>query len=1322
MGFGNRLKKAFGMKDKQSDSQNHQDNTETQDVEAKLSDGFEDGFLNESEPAGPENKNFKYLDDLIHSGAKEIVLDSDILLEDDEQFDYFEGIRLDGDGLVIDGNNHIIDAQLKTRIFEVAGDSITLKNISFKGGYAQEGGAIHSCKNLTVEDSSFSNCSGYYGGAISNHGNLNLSRCTFQKCNSYEGGAIKNSENSLLNIGECKFYSNYGKKIGGALHNSSKISLADCTFEDNHAGQGGAIYASQTSILEISDCRFDKNGAGKMAGAINNTGNAQMNVLNCRFGENHADYGGVIGNEGNLTLEGCHFKANFANDNGGVISNFSAVELRDCEFSSNRAEKEGGVIENHENGFFDMDNIHFNDNSANDGGAIGNNGTIRLSDSWFIANRTTGNAGAIVNRSIIELKNTHFIKNSAKKNSGAILNGENAKMAFENCDFNENSSGAECGAIYNFGRMNLTKINFKANRSEATGAVVNRYGGVIIAEECIFEANTGTTAVGALYNFGQIDFKNTVFQDNFSNLAGAIANDVGSKSTCYSCDFIANNGNEYASIANNSDDAKFIGCSFKKHSNVAIIIYNKNSISLESCDITDNDRFIAGLHNHSNSKSVLSKGKIEGNTNCRGTLFFNTGEYASVDATIFAQNTYDESGRQAGEHFDCINATSLVLQSPKFERDDCILNDGHIEVKNSTREEVLRIIKCEPESRVDFAFDDDSGFDFSQLNEMICNSAGETIKLEDDFSLKRYEKDFFEGGIEIDIAELTVDGCGHTIDANGYSRVFNIVSGKITLKNITFRNGKYFKAVEPHISGGGAVNILKNSNVTFENCKFISNESEDNGGAIKNDGQMQSIGNEYRSNNARNYAGAIQNNGVLHIADDTFTENSSKIAAAIYNAGNLTLKGDIDMLDNSSDFSQSIYNAGYIESAKTDIDDDVYDTNETAENQNFDSFEILKSVMGGSGGTLQNDIRITYAHIDDFEIALDSDLTLDGNGHCIDMNYFPVSFKIRGDVSFKNITFKNAAPISDSLFDVMGRATFENVTFLNNCIGNAGRLISNDGGEVRIAESRFFNNRAKAQSLIYTSCLFEVTGTEFVNNLALASGTILYNERHNSKKALVEDCTFMSNFSRYGGLVYNSERSTIEFSKGEFISNFNDLKCGAIYNEGLINVFNVAFIKNSTNNSAGAIFNQAACVLDRDCEFDSNTAKDCGAVYNGGKLYVKNTQFKDNAAEGRSGAIGNDGEINLNDSGFENNSAAYGGAIYNYGDCTLFVEKCRFIKNFADNAGAAIYNMERSYVEAVEVVFEGNISVEGSAIIANYNAEEVKMISCMAYDNQPEGL
>ena len=60
--------------------------------------------------------NFREFEELINSGAEVIALTENIILDDDES-EYLEGINLDVDNLVIDGNGYIIDAYGKTRIF-----------------------------------------------------------------------------------------------------------------------------------------------------------------------------------------------------------------------------------------------------------------------------------------------------------------------------------------------------------------------------------------------------------------------------------------------------------------------------------------------------------------------------------------------------------------------------------------------------------------------------------------------------------------------------------------------------------------------------------------------------------------------------------------------------------------------------------------------------------------------------------------------------------------------------------------------------------------------------------------------------------------------------------------------------------------------------------------------------------------------------------------------------------------------------------------------------------------------------------------------------
>ena len=102
--------------------------------------------------------NFKYLDELIHSGAKEIVLDSDFVLGDGEESEHLEGIMLDIDDVTIDGNGYSVDANGKARIFYCTGKNIAIKNIILKNGCAEKyGGAIFNNGGLSITQSTLKN-------------------------------------------------------------------------------------------------------------------------------------------------------------------------------------------------------------------------------------------------------------------------------------------------------------------------------------------------------------------------------------------------------------------------------------------------------------------------------------------------------------------------------------------------------------------------------------------------------------------------------------------------------------------------------------------------------------------------------------------------------------------------------------------------------------------------------------------------------------------------------------------------------------------------------------------------------------------------------------------------------------------------------------------------------------------------------------------------------------------------------------------------------------------------------------------------------------
>ena len=151
MGFFDKVKKALGSDDK---SQNRDENIQ----------------------------NFRYLDKLIHSGKKEIVLDSDIVLGRLEKIKYLNGIKLDVDDLIIDGNGYTIDAQGETRIFKALGKNILIKNIIFKNGFNNGAGAICNNKfsSLEIDNCNFhENTALDSGGAIANFGKLKIDNCNF---------------------------------------------------------------------------------------------------------------------------------------------------------------------------------------------------------------------------------------------------------------------------------------------------------------------------------------------------------------------------------------------------------------------------------------------------------------------------------------------------------------------------------------------------------------------------------------------------------------------------------------------------------------------------------------------------------------------------------------------------------------------------------------------------------------------------------------------------------------------------------------------------------------------------------------------------------------------------------------------------------------------------------------------------------------------------------------------------------------------------------------------------------------------------------------
>lgn len=273
----------------------------------------------------PDNySTFKDLNELISENDGEIILDKDFICGDSK---FTDGIEIAQNNLVIDGNNHIINANNKSRIFNISGDNVTLKNIKFMNGTSNDGGAI-----------------------INTSRNLVFKNCEFKFNCAPNGGAICNLGDNLKVI-DCDFNLNYAK-MGGALYNNAKhCHICSSSFIDNHAndqspmfdniegtlemdyiGDGGAICnGEEHSSMHIQKSSFYSNESWDSGSAIDNCGN--MEIKECRIESNRTRTGGAIASGGDLKIEKSAFSDNYSKHTEAYnIDNMGSLEIIECEF------------------------------------------------------------------------------------------------------------------------------------------------------------------------------------------------------------------------------------------------------------------------------------------------------------------------------------------------------------------------------------------------------------------------------------------------------------------------------------------------------------------------------------------------------------------------------------------------------------------------------------------------------------------------------------------------------------------------------------------------------------------------------------------------------------------------------------------------------------------------------------------------------------------------------------------------------------------------------------------------------------------------------
>ena len=165
-------------------------------------------------------------------------------------------VEISKSDFTINGNNHVIDGNRQSGIFNITGNNVTIKNLIFKNGKSETGGIIDSTGEVTLRNVTFitnnmtflSDHITYNGGAIANHGGkINCYDSRFIDNHAESGSAIF-IQNGELNVKNTNFTSSISNKYGQIWVKESSATIDGANFINI-----SAIYSPAISFEKCED-------------------------------------------------------------------------------------------------------------------------------------------------------------------------------------------------------------------------------------------------------------------------------------------------------------------------------------------------------------------------------------------------------------------------------------------------------------------------------------------------------------------------------------------------------------------------------------------------------------------------------------------------------------------------------------------------------------------------------------------------------------------------------------------------------------------------------------------------------------------------------------------------------------------------------------------------------------------------------------------------------------------------------------------------------------------------------------------------------------
>ena len=481
-------------------------------------------------------------------------------------------------------------------------------------------------------------------------------------------------------------------------------------------------------------------------------------------------------------------------------------------------------------------------------------------------------------------------------------------------------------------------------------------------------------------------------------------------------------------------------------------------------------------------------------------------------------------------------------------------------------------------------FDDEvvlnaSANNFAELNHAINDNEDVNIYFDHDFTFDNDTDSEFKDGILIN-RSVNIFGNGHMINATGNARIFNIISENVFINGVNFVNG--------YAQNGGA--IIGNSYAVID-CKFISNNADNFGGAIFNGNAEKCT---FEGNTAMN-GGAIYNGSAKNC---TFNSNEASFGGAIYDTYAIYCEftSNYALVSSGAMEGGSAYNCTfnrnsalkYGAASKANLIKCYFNDNNASTFGGAiggDCFAnnciFINNYAANEGGA----VYASYVNNSEF---WDNHAThggaISGNVHSVENSMFFNNYAKERGGALNNIYAygcefrRNHAQEGGAMYG----SSAKNCTFISNYATDSSGAIKGYS-----EECLFIDNSAYRAG----ACEGDSLNSKFEENHATTGGAVYGN--------FVNDCIFIENFANEGGAIYGGSAVLCDFIE-------NHAKTGGAMYSGAAVRSN--FTGNVANISGGAHYRTSLtdCILKDNLPKYKLTVTDFEAIYGfGGEIRVK---------------------------------------------------------------------------------------------------------------------